>query len=399
MIKSIYKEKGDTMYTVGKEVIKQESDDYIYFTGENSEFLILTREEIEQYKNGIDVEMVEVSKTKYDKYLKGAYGFAGMGKIKENLKEFDRIEREILLEKEYKDIFFVEEGKILLLDKENNLVFFEDNKEEFIVSLDNKLNFEKGVEWHINRNHKYIALGEYMGQKALVIDIIEKKIELEIDRGDYHTKQMHFPLAFFEYDKVEYFAYGINWDRIKIIEVESKKLITPIEKEELDESIGSFWGRIIKHKDYLIADNWEWNPIGAIYSCRLEPWLTNGYLKDQDYDVIETAHYFWNRNITSYEDGIYIECIGRDDEELLAGLMIYKGENFEYLDFIFGPKNILAIDKGYLYSQVDKFEIWSIESKQLLFRGDKINLGRYSHKIGSFYRVEGNKVIIKQFLP
>ncbi len=384
------------MYKIGKEVIKQESDDYIYFTGTNSEFLILTKEEVESYENGVEVEMVEVSKEAYDKYVKFAYGFAGKGKIKENKQEFLHIKEEIILEKEYKDSFLLDKDKILLLDENNNLVLYQNEKEEILFSIDKQLDFEKGIEWHVNKDKNYISICEKEGQKAILVNIVEKKIDLNIDRGDYHTKQTDFPILFFLYKEIEYFAYGASWDRIKVIELESKKLIN--KNEDLDETIGSFWGRIIKHENYIIADNWEWNPIGVIYACDLEFFFENGYWRDKDYTVIENAHYFWNRNITSYGGKIYITCIGRDDEELLEGLMIYTGEKLDKLDFIFGPKNILAMDNGFLYSQVDKFEIWHIENKELLFRSDKLDLGKYSHIIGGFLRVEGKKIEISKFI-
>lgn len=270
-----------------------------------------------------------------------------------------------------------------------------------VVSIKgSSLNIEEKLDLTLSKSGRYLSIVNRHGSNGIVIDVLESKVTLNLNRGKYHVEQSVFPIAFIEKNKKEYLIHGTDWNRLDITELKTGNIVSQRSYESLEEDANKpeteldyFHGslHVSQNQNWIVENGWIWHPSGVLTAFNLDTWITKNVWESEDGESrfsFNWCEYFWDRPLCWISDTtIAYWGYGLDDEWLIPAVCFFDVEKKEEVKWFGGPapksrqtSNMLFDE--YLISIEEKgTSIWNIDGEQLLFEAGFIpNTYHYGSK-------------------
>jgi hypothetical protein len=264
------------------------------------------------------------------------------------------------------------------------------------------------ARFHVSKSGRFAALVNDYGQFVQVFDLQEKRVTMQLNRGDYHPETQPFPVAFFQNDGHDLLVHAVDWNRLEISDSQNGELLTPrdamkYETERPEHYLDYFHGALYISPDgkHVVDDGWVWHPIGSVAVWSLEDWLKNPFESEDGASRSELTwrNYHWNSPICWIDENrVAIAGIGFDDEAMLDGARIFDVAARRELAPIAGPlKNgRFWSDGARLFSiGVEGLEIWELESGARI--GKIAGFAPQFQIESALLQIEGNHMTIWRF--
>ena len=133
-----------------------------------------------------------------------------------------------------------------------------------------------------SRSARYVAICTPRGQHGVLVDAVEQRVVMPLDRGDYYPEQTQFPVAFFEHEGREVVVHGTQWNRLDVSVARTGQLLTAREPELGDDgraisahNLDFFHGQLRASPggQWVVDMGWVWHPWGVMLAWRLDRWL------------------------------------------------------------------------------------------------------------------------------
>lgn len=266
------------------------------------------------------------------------------------------------------------------------------------VNLNGKIGIKVSADGHyaaiVSRVNKID--GERDSNKGVVLDLHSGLETMVLDRGDYYTELSEFSIAFYDYNDKVYLVHATDWNRLDVSDPATGELVTersfkqrPKEAWRFKYKAGSeFYGNlIVSPSNKRIADfGWCWGPYGALSSWSLPEWLEKNVWEADNgpskFDM-NSYQYYWDGAVCWINDNtICAWGIGDDDENLIAGAMIFDARNGKQLSWFPGPGPSLFTYDQYLFTtelEGNSTSVWDVESGKRLHQETDFTPHCYHH--------------------
>lgn len=127
---------------------------------------------------------------------------------------------------------------------------------------------------------RWAAIAGHSGSPGWVLDLHAQAVTMQLARGDYHTEQTDFPVAFAELEGHTVVVHATDWNRVTVSAPDSGESLLP---EVPEGSRGDpqpawiqdyFYGRLLPGPgDWVLSDGWCWQPVGVPLAFPLRRWV------------------------------------------------------------------------------------------------------------------------------
>lgn len=244
-----------------------------------------------------------------------------------------------------------------------------------------KIDFSEDISIHISKDGSMAAVVNTLGQNGIVIDLIDKTVLMNLDRGSYHVNSSVFPITFFKYGSEQLIIHATDWNRLDITNPKSGELLTSrsVEKMKYGEAyyLDYFHSGIsISDDNMWIVDNgWIWHPVGEIVAWSIDNWLNNNVWeseKGNSKKILCQRSYYWDGAICWIDDEtIAVYGFGGDDDWIIPAVRLFDVKSGKEIDWFPGPQNNLIFD-GFLFSwcQNHGMEVWDVNTGERLMNDE-----------------------------
>jgi hypothetical protein len=177
-------------------------------------------------------------------------------------------------------------------------------------------------------------------RKGVAWEVESGRIALELARGDYHSEQTRFPLAFVDYGGRDVLLHATDWNRLDAFDLRAGSSLTEraSPQHRLDPGpdphyLDYFHGHLMVSPDQTrVADaGWQWHPVGAVASWSLTRWLGGEVWESEDGPSRTTfapRDYAWDAPMCWLDEReLAVWGYGNDDLNLLNAVSIYDTES------------------------------------------------------------------------
>ena len=258
------------------------------------------------------------------------------------------------------------------------------------------------ARFHVSQSGKFAALVNDYGQFGQVFDLHEKRVMMQLNRGDYQPETQPFPVAFFQNDGRDLLVHAVDWNRLEISDPQNGELLTArdamkYEKEPPEHYLNYFHGalHVSPNGKHIVDDGWVWHPVGSVAIWNLEDWLQSNPYESEDGESrreLAFRNYYWNVPICWIDENrVAVAGIGFDDEAMLDGARIFDVAARRELAPIAGPSKNGRFwsDGARLFSTgAQGLEIWDLESGARI--GKIAGFAPEFQVDGALLQIEGN---------
>ena len=144
---------------------------------------------------------------------------------------------------------------------------------------------------HCDPSGRFAALVHDYGRYGLVIDLLEKRITMTLDGGDYHPKTVPFSLSFIIHNERPVIIHRTAWNRLDASDPETGRLLTargPTNDQSGEEQpahyLDYFHGGLYLSPSgtRMLDDGWVWSPVGVLGHFEPENWLSGNVWETED---------------------------------------------------------------------------------------------------------------------
>ena len=218
-----------------------------------------------------------------------------------------------------------------------------------IVSLKDVLPADGPLGILANRNGRLLVVFEEFNSKAVVVDASSGSVTMMLDRGNYHTEQCRYPVAFFERNGRSLLVHATDWNRLDISDPYTGELLTPRvspryeDKKRPAHYLDYFHAGLAISPDahWITSNGWVWAPWGGVRCWDLARWLNENVWESEDGPSVTTlcdAGYYWNRPLCWIDDHTVAWWgIGNDDEIMVPAIVVHDMNGGEDKVIVPGP--------------------------------------------------------------
>ena len=250
-------------------------------------------------------------------------------------------------------------GRVLRLDLDEGTAEVLATLPEGAVALSSR----ERVGLHLSPDGRFAAVVVDHGEVGTVLDLNTGRVTLELTRGDYHSEQTPFPVAFFEIDGRTLVIHGTAWNRLDVSDAATGELLTarelpgsgtngqPRPEHDLDYFHG---GLAVSPNGQWVADNgWVWHPFGVPSSWSARRWVQENVWESEDGPTrrdLAGRVWHWHSPLCWVGDHrLAVWGCGRDADWLIPAVRVFDVTDGRETHWFPGPKGELAFD-GDLFS-------------------------------------------------
>lgn len=192
----------------------------------------------------------------------------------------------------------------------------------------------------LSESGRFCAVVQALGQHGLVIDLLESRVTMPLDRGDYHEDHCQFAAAFATHQQREVIVHASDWNRMEVSDALTGRLLTERDTPRHDEEEGHyldyFYCTLCVSQDqrWLANAGWVWHPVGCTVAWNLADWLERNVWESEDGPSRQSPAEFvsddWDRPMTFLGDarlvvwGLWDDAREMSDQEgVVQGLTLY----------------------------------------------------------------------------
>ncbi|MBE1496937.1 hypothetical protein H4696_004037 [Amycolatopsis lexingtonensis] len=211
---------------------------------------------------------------------------------------------------------------------------------------------------HTAADGRFAAAVTDYGRHGVVVDLASGAVTLALDRQDYHTETVRFPVAFLGAQVVA----ATDWNRLDVFEAATGRLLTErvtTREESPEHYLDYFQGALLPSPSgrSLLVDGWVWQPEGIPLVLDCAAWLA-GETHAPEHGQALTFRDPWDVPMAWVdEETVALQEIG--DERTIDGVQLHDARTGRRLGMFAGPKGPMWGHGGLLYvTAEDGFEVW-----------------------------------------
>jgi hypothetical protein len=265
------------------------------------------------------------------------------------------------------------------------------------------LNLSQKVSLLLSGNGRFAALTNPRGRHGVVIDLLEGRATMLLDRDDYHNEHCTFPVAFFEEGSRTLLIHGTDWNRLDISDPLSGELLTTRSptsynrgEQRPEHYLDYFHCRLCVSPDgtHVAEDGWVWHPVGEVVVWGLRPWLGGNVWEAEDGASKRCLCHrdSWDLPLCWVgADRLAVWGYGQEDTAMIPAVRIFDVVGGEEVRWFPGPQGELAFDE-YLYSfdPTEGTSGWDIDTGERLLREEVFCPLRHHPSARSFLTLEAD---------
>lgn len=200
--------------------------------------------------------------------------------------------------------------------------------------------FSTEPKLHASPCGRWAALAD--AKQGLVWSLDDAQPVLELARGDYHSRQTPFPLAFAELEGRSVLIHATDWNRVDLFELETRRNLSA--RELGPRAADYFHGRLdlSPNASRVISSGWVWQPAGVYRAWDLGPWLGGNAFESEDGPSscsFGPRDYSWHEPLCWLDERRVIKWgYGNDDLNLRPAACIYDTRSGELERWFPGPE-------------------------------------------------------------
>ena len=138
-----------------------------------------------------------------------------------------------------------------------------------------------GLRVHAAPGGRFAAVVEQHGVRGVVVDLATGAVTMGLARGDYHTSNTDFSLAFVEDGTRTLVVHATDWNRLDMSDAATGALLTARELTR-ERELNYFHGGLTVSPDgrWLVDDGWVWHPSGCMQRVDVRRWLDDPWESD-----------------------------------------------------------------------------------------------------------------------
>ncbi|WP_165069702.1 hypothetical protein [Paludisphaera rhizosphaerae] len=257
---------------------------------------------------------------------------------------------------------------------------------------------------HVSPRGEWAAIVERRGQFGVVLDLIDRRTTMRLDRGDYYPEQSDFPVAFFEHDGEPRLVHATDWNRLDVSDPRDGRLLT--ERAPTSYARGEpcpvhylnyFHGRLTMSPDgrRIAEDGWVWHPAGVVAAWSLDRWLHENPWESEDGSSrrnLTHRVYFWGGPLCWIDDRtLAVWGFGNDDENLIPAALLFDAETGDRIGWFPGPIGEFAFDR-FLFSFTAEHgtSAWDVSTGERVAHDPGFSPTVYHPGIGGFLTIRAD---------
>lgn len=291
-----------------------------------------------------------------------------------------------------------------------------DNSVQLMFDLSEAdFDFKSYISLYISNDARFAAIANDFAENGIVVDLVNKKLTMFLERGDYCSYTTAFPVAFSYLDGRHLLIHGTDWNRLDISDPQTGELLTEREpssyqhgEERPEHYLDYFHARLLvsPNQEWIADNGWVWHPIGIIDVWNIKRWLNENIWESEDGSSKRSLcwrDYYWDGPLCWIDDKtLAIWGYGTDDENLIPAVRIFNVESGEEIKCFFGPNvelkdkktpfhapyNGLKFDK-YLFalSEQNGTAVWDVETGERLLQESNFCPKEYHHGAREFLTI------------
>lgn len=183
-----------------------------------------------------------------------------------------------------------------------------------------------------------VVIFEECGSKGVVLEVEKGRLLMSLDRGNYHTEQCKYPLAFFERGERTLLVHATEWNRLDVSDPRTGELLTSRPSPRYDGKqrpphyLDYFHCGLAVSPDakWITSNGWVWHPWGSLRCWDLSRWLDENVWESEDGKSVATlcdAGYYWDRPMCWVDyNTVAWWGIGEDDLAMVPAIVLHDME-------------------------------------------------------------------------
>ena len=390
----------------------EKNDEYRQFTGIGTSYNLICQR-CRQNLEELPITLREVTQEafyKLDSYLTD--GFIGQPETFERNSNLFFVKRQVSLEFPYKGEVVslapqqdatISKWVALFSSQEIVLLDFGHNNFTLITTIvESGFQVSNKSVLYLSYDSKFAAIVNNRESSGMIVNLHTGLVTMRLNRGDYHTRETNFPIAFFQHNHKTLVVHATEWNRLDISDAETGEILTGrdltyIDEQQPEHYLNYFHALpiISPNGSWIAEDGWVWSPFGVTRVWSLQNWLSENVWESEDGTSIKyltQRGYYWNGPLCWVDDKILaVWGFGDDDEWLIPAVQLFDVETGIRIRLIAGINAETMYFDKYLFAVSSQgTEVWNIETGERLLE-DTTHIPQSFHpRTREFLTINGN---------